>query len=138
MLSLKSPQCKFMFSLKYPSPELEKLSIESSVAREIKFDIVIRNFAGKKARITYFSKQLYIVQVNIKILKNIIIKSLRIYFTLKELNGDCDLRYCFIFCPHPTKLFYIQMLPQQDHYQDSVTFSPDLGQGYKNIFDILF
>jgi hypothetical protein len=31
-------------------------TIESSVAREIKFDIVIRNFAGKKARITYFSK----------------------------------------------------------------------------------
>jgi hypothetical protein len=39
-----------MFSLKYPSPELEKLSIESSVAREINFGIVIRNFADKKAR----------------------------------------------------------------------------------------
>jgi hypothetical protein len=31
--------------------------IESSVAREINFDIVIRNFAGKKARKAHFSKQ---------------------------------------------------------------------------------
>jgi hypothetical protein len=36
---------------------LARLSIESSVAREINFDIVIRNFAGKKARKAHFSKQ---------------------------------------------------------------------------------
>jgi hypothetical protein len=35
---------------------LASLSIESSVAKEINFDIVIRNFAGKKARKAYFSK----------------------------------------------------------------------------------
>jgi hypothetical protein len=135
MLSLKCLQCKFIFSLKYPSPDLARLSIESSVAREINFDIVIRNYAGKKARKAHFSKKkcyiyiytpvytyvytgiyIYIVQVNIKILKNIIIKSLKIDFTLKELNGKCDLRYCFICCPHPTKLFYIQMLPQWDDF----------------------
>jgi hypothetical protein len=45
-----------MFSLKYPSPELEKLSIESSVAREINFGIVIRNFADKKTRKAHFNK----------------------------------------------------------------------------------
>jgi hypothetical protein len=56
MLSLKCPQCKFIVSLKYPSPDLARLSIESSVAREINFGIVIRNFAGKKARKAHFNK----------------------------------------------------------------------------------
>ena len=45
-----------------------------------------------------------------------LIKSLKIYFTLKELNGECDLKYCFTICPHPTKLFYIQMLPKWGHF----------------------
>jgi len=45
-----------MHSLKYPSPDLAKLSIESSVAREINFSIVIRNVAGKKARKAHFNK----------------------------------------------------------------------------------
>ena len=66
--------------------------------------------------IYYIYIYIYIFQVNIKILKNIIIKSLKIYFTLKEIHGECDLRYFFIFCLHPTKLFYIQMLPQWDHF----------------------
>jgi hypothetical protein len=45
-----------MFSLKYSSPDLAKLSIESSAAREINLGIVIRNFAGKKARKAHFNK----------------------------------------------------------------------------------
>lgn len=38
--------------------DLTRLSIESSIVREINFDSVtsIRNFAGKKARKTHFSK----------------------------------------------------------------------------------
>jgi hypothetical protein len=52
---LQLPQCKFIFSLKYPSHHLARLSIETSVAREINFGI-IRNFAGKKARSAHFNK----------------------------------------------------------------------------------
>ena len=56
MLMLKGPQCKFMLPLKYPSPDLARLSIESSVVREINFGIVIRNIAGRKARKAHFNK----------------------------------------------------------------------------------
>ena len=40
-----------------------------------------------------------------------------VFFTLKELNGECDLKYCFTFCPHSTKLkvyqwFYWTSNPQ--------------------------
>ena len=71
MLSLKCPQCKFMLPLKYPSPDLPNLSIESSVAREINFGIVIRNFAGKKARKAHFNKQPYILYIYIYIYKRL-------------------------------------------------------------------
>jgi hypothetical protein len=36
--------------------ELARLSIESSIARKINFESVIRNFAGKKARKANFCK----------------------------------------------------------------------------------
>ena len=36
--------------------DLTRLSIESSMARKINFDSVIRNFAGKKVRKAHFSK----------------------------------------------------------------------------------
>ena len=138
MLSLKCPQCKFMLPLKYLSPDLARLSIESSVAREIKFDIVVRNFAGKNSRITHFSKQLYIVQVNIKILKNIIIKSLKIYLICKNLMVNVTLDTASSFVLIPPTYFTYKCYPSGTTFKDSVRFSPDLGQGYKNIFDILF
>jgi hypothetical protein len=55
--------------------------------------------------------------------------------TLKELAGECDLKYCFTFCPHPTKLFYIQMLPK---FRILEGFLRILFMVIKKIFEILF
>jgi hypothetical protein len=51
-----------------------RLSIESSIAIETKFDSVIRNFAGKKKpRKVHFSTFQSAVLVNIKLFKNILL-----------------------------------------------------------------